>query len=275
MSLVNSKSLLSAATLALAAAGSAQAAPAGWDAYVIRGGPVINENYNSNPNQVQFIVNGNDPNFGGSDKAGLGTNNMNGATIGQITQLSISRIDNYTRFPSESGPYVAPYMNFWVQDAQGDYGVLANEPSNAFEWTGTSEWNTTGSNLATKTVKVFEQEGDFDLPAGYTVGAGGIVSNGTNSATFADFAGYTISAPNAAFLGANEPTGSGAPREVLTNQAYGFNWVFGDTGGNYVSDTEGFIVGDPVAVPEPTGLALIALGGITLLGRRGRRAPRA
>jgi hypothetical protein len=247
------------AALGLTAA-AADAAPTGWTPYTIRSSPTINDNYGGDPNATQFIVNGS------GTKAGLGTNNLNGYTIGQIGQLQINRDDNYARFLTSEGAYYAPYMNIWVKDAQGQVAVLANEPSNA-EWTGTSEWNTTGANLATKTVKVFENEAGFDLPSGITLGAGGL-TNGT----FADFAGYEIISPSNAYLVANEPNGSGAPRDLSTFNAYGFNWIFGDTGANYVSDTTGFIVSSPVAtaVPEPTGIALIGLGAGALLLRRRR-----
>lgn len=256
-------SLAAAAAASVTLGGSAaQAAPAGWDAFIIRSTPTINENYNGDPDQVQFIVNG------GGTKAALATGALDGSKVGDITQLKIDRIDDYTRFQPNEGAYYAPFMNIWVQDADGDYAIIANEPSNA-EWTGTSEWNTSGANLATKTVKVFEAEPTFNYPAG-VVPLGGGLTNGT----FADFANYTIKAPTPAELSAGwVGLGSGAPRELGTNVAYGFNWVFGDTGANYVSDGTGFIVGSPAAVPEPTGLGLIALGGITLLGRRARRQP--
>ncbi|HRH26180.1 MAG TPA: PEP-CTERM sorting domain-containing protein [Candidatus Paceibacterota bacterium] len=251
---------------ALLVSSNVNAAPAGWDAFVIRnansGGtpPTIVENYGGDPNAVQVIEN-----LVGQ-KAALGTNLISGSTIGQIDTLSIVRNDDYSRFTAGSGPNVAPYMNFWVKDLLGNYAVLANEPSNP-EWAGPQKWNTTGANLASKTVKVFEKHPLFVMPPGITLGAGGL-TNGT----FADFAGYTIEAPSAVYLAAGNGTGSGAPDELGTNLAYGFNWVLGDTGGNYLSDTNGFILSNPVAsvVPEPATLSLI--GSASLLLTRRRRA---
>ena len=61
--------------------------------------------------------------------------------------------------------------------------------------------------------------------------------------TFEHLAGLEISPPPVAYI--TDPTnsvGSGAPDEILTNVAYGYNWIFGDTMANYVSGMEGFVV---------------------------------
>ncbi|MBK7770766.1 MAG: hypothetical protein IPI48_09595 [bacterium] len=58
--------------------------------------------------------------------------------------------------------------------------------------------------------------------------------------TFADVAGLVVAAPPAAYiLDPVNAVGPGAPREIGTNVAYGFNWMFGDTATNYLN---GFIV---------------------------------
>ncbi len=81
----------------------------------------------------------------GGQKAGLGTNALNGHKIGEISKIFIQRVDDHTRFTTGSGPYVAPYVNIRVTNGSGKYAVAANEPSDASGpvlhggiWIGTS-----------------------------------------------------------------------------------------------------------------------------------------
>lgn len=236
------------AVVSTLAASAAFAAPLGWDAFAIRNNPVINDG----PTQVEFVL------TAGGQKAGLGTNNLNGSTFSQIVKVSIDRLDDHTRYTEGSGQYVAPYMNFWITDGLGNYAVAANEPSNP-EWTGTSEWDADWDTLKTKTVKFYES----------TTGYGWLPSGGVGL-TFNDIASFTIQSPDATYINANFGAGtSGAPREFGTGVAYGFNWVFGDTLSNYASDNTGYLVGSPVAVtPEPASLSAIALAAGLLRRRR-------
>ena len=203
-------------------------------------------------------------------KAGLGSDDINGITIGDITQLGITRYDDTGRFSNGSGPAVAPYFNIWVTDGMGNYAVIANEPSNAAfqslyttNMDGSKTYNLSYADLSDKVAKVYE-----------TPGAGSNTSwvhamFGAGPLTFADVASLQIAPPPASYItNAANAVGSGAPDELGTNVAYGFNWVFGDTLSNYVSGMEGYVVSNFVAAPEPASAALLALGGLALIRRR-------
>jgi hypothetical protein len=205
-----------------------------WNAFVIRenstqGPPQFwgNNVYLSHPTAVEFSI------FAPNQKAGLGTDLINGARVDQIATLHIDRLDDYLNSSSLYGPY----FNIWVTDGLGHYAVIANEPSNP-EW-ASNRWDVADWDyLKTKTCKVYE-----------TPGAGTDASwvhaiTGPGPLTFEDVAMLIIEPPSAAYI--SNPAngvGSGAPDVLGTNEAFGFNWIFGDTAANYVTGTgEGFVV---------------------------------
>jgi hypothetical protein len=250
-------------------------AHAGFNSFVIResaGNPpdiLVNNVYV--PGATEFVIET------GGQKAAWGSNDINGYTIGDITNLSVTRHDDTTRFTAGSGPAVGPYLNIWVTDGLGKYAVLANEPSDGvfqplFETNGdgSKSYNLSFADLADKPVKVFE-----------TVNGGGASTTtwvhdlfGNMPLTFGDVASLEIAAPSAAYI--SNPVnavGSGAPREIGTLTAYGVNWVFGDSLSNYVSGMEGYVVSNPsaTAVPEPGTLAIVALAAMGAVGFARRR----
>jgi hypothetical protein len=243
-------------------------AQAGFDPFVIRNGaggpPTIQPNNVYVPGATEFVISE------GGMKAALGSNDINGISLGDITQLSITRHDDASRFAAGSGPAVAPYFNVWVTNGLGNYAVIANEPSNpAFQplftpnMDGSKTYDLSFADLSAQTAKVFE-----------TPGASGNTSwvhtmFGPGPFTFANLASLQIAPPPASYIqnGANA-VGPGAPDVLGTEVAYGFNWVFGDTLSNYVSGAEGYVVSDFAAVPEPATLALLGVASLFVTRRR-------
>lgn len=248
--------VLTCAAAAALMLGTATPASAGFISYVIRGTPLptIQTNNVYTPNATEFII------AGGGQKAALGSSDIDGSTLGDLLNLSITRWDDETRFPAGSGPAVAPYLNFWITDGV-NFAVVANEPSNPdFQPLYSNGYNLSFADLADKPAKIFENADKSWLP-----------NNGVGL-TFADLAGFTIMAPSVAQLTTGwAGLGTGAPRELGTNVAYGVNWVFGDTLANYVSGDEGYVVSDArvaaAVAPEPAMFLLLGAAGVALRRR--------
>ncbi len=229
---------------------------AAWETFVIRGSATITENQTGPDLTTGWTL----FDVSSGEKAGWGTNDMNGQIIGNIQSLSITR-------HSTVNDYV-PYFNIWVTDGLGGYAVLANEPSHTSEYTAygeTAHDMTWEGALKNATTWVYEVDGTqgFKLPDGTTtyssLGAGT-----SNPPCFDDFAGYTIATPPSHW------GSTGAPDDInaATYTAYGFNWVFGDTQSNYVG---GHLAKDPTLVPEPATMSLIALGGLAVIRKRRKK----
>ena len=211
---------------------------ADWAAFVIRenateGAPLIYGNSSYGVDAVEFAI------FAASQKAGLGTDKINGATVESITGLHVDRLDDV----DTSGSLYGPYFNIWITDGEGNYAVIANEPSNGVwvdhRW-DVPDWDF----LRDKVCKVYETEDAGTFASWVHVYADKVGS----PLTFEDVAGLIIEPPSPAYIAASAFIGSGAPDELGTNIARGFNWMFGDTAANYVSgDGEGFVVYDYTA----------------------------
>ncbi|MBN8279919.1 MAG: hypothetical protein J0M16_04870 [Gammaproteobacteria bacterium] len=251
------KTLHSSRVLGTVAAAAALAfsipANAAFTAFGIRNAPTINVG----PTQTEFLI------VSGGQKAGFGSSDIDGATLGDIASLDIVRLDDRTRFTAGTGPYVAPYLNFWITDGV-NYAVVANEPSDGnFQPLYSNGYSLSFADLADKAAKIYENADKSWLP-----------NNGVGL-TFADLAGFTIKPPTIAELTLGwSGLGTGAPREDGTNVAYGVNWVFGDTLANYVSGDPGYIVGNDASVsvvPVPAAVWLFgsALGLMQVVRRKG------
>ncbi|QDT75966.1 PEP-CTERM sorting domain-containing protein [Lacipirellula limnantheis] len=254
---------------------SSATAQAAFDDFIIRnsggGNPPVIQPNGIVPGALEFII------AEGGQKAGWGTDDISGYQIGQITNVGITRYDDTARFTAGSGPAVAPYFNIWVTDGMGKYAVLANEPSNpSFQplfvdnGDGSKSYSLSFADIASEPVKVYE-----------TPNGGGNSTTtwvhdmfGNVPLTFGDVASLVIQAPSAAYI-ANpvNAVGSGAPDEIVTNAALGFNWIFGDTLSNYQSGMPGYVVGNPIAqaIPEPATLALAGCAALGLFVVRHRR----
>jgi hypothetical protein len=212
----------------------AQTPDAGWEVFVVREGvsgpPLILPN--AIPGAIEVVT------FESGQKAALGTNLINGATVEQIATLHIDRLDDI----ENSGALYSPYFNIWVTDGLGNYAVVANEPSNP-EWAA-NRWDVADWNyLKTKTCKIYET---INASAGTSWAHAYATLNGwsgvLNELTFEHVGGLTISPPPPAYIQAGNGVGSGAPDVLGTDVAYGYNWVFGDTQANYVSGDPGVLV---------------------------------
>ncbi|XQW85292.1 PEP-CTERM sorting domain-containing protein [Thalassotalea piscium] len=192
----------------------------------------------------------------GGQKVGYGTNAFDGMQINQFTTV------NWTTNTSATGAH--PYLNMWVTDGS-NYAVIASE--NAYM----------GTNFQTRQEwKIYEfgPTGNFDwlFDSGTGSRTAGYLQRNGIKVTLADFSNNITlySGP----VGTTSGVGAGAPRG-----GYGFNVLFGDTQSNFIGSyfienltvavgQTDYEAGNLTTVPEPTTLAIFALGLMGLSIRR-------
>lgn len=162
----------------------------------------------------------------GGQKVGYGTSYLDGQRLDSLFRFQVVRLDEHENV-------YAPYINIWVTDGT-HYAVLALEPSHYsdFDWTH----DLSAADYLSIEPWIFETDTtdlSWILPGavydGKYIKVAGVVM------TIADIGHLTIKPPTPAEFAAGLPgVGSGAPRELGTNIAYGFNLLFGDTQSNYI-----------------------------------------
>jgi MYXO-CTERM domain-containing protein len=265
----STKFVLSMSALALMAA---EAATAGFTPYVIRqsaGG--------ANPT---IGTSGANTTFGvpsPSQKAGFGSNDLNGSSVGQISNIQFT-LNSATPVGSTSpATAILPYVNIWVQDAATSNYFVIYFGLDAFVTTtgGARSVNVGTSQMASVTFGVSETNAAVNGVANagsWLATALGAPGAGT-SYTMAQVANFQIVAPPASWVasGNGNGVGGGAPRELGTDTTFGFNWIFGQgSGANNGYNGYDYTVSGASVVPAPGALALLGVAG--LVGGRRRRA---
>jgi MYXO-CTERM domain-containing protein len=260
----STKFVLSMSALALMAA---EAATAGFTPYVIRqsaGG--VNPTIGTSGANTTFGV------PSPSQKAGFGSNDLNGITVGQISNIQFT-LNSATAYSGTTAAVILPYVNIWAKDAvSGNYFVIAFG-LDAFNTGGVVNVGT--SQLATVTFGVHETSaaaGGVAIANSWLATALGVPGAGT-AYTMAQVANFQIVAPPSSWVasGNSNGVGGGAPRELGTDTTFGFNWIFGQ-GGSANNGYNGYdyTVSGASVVPAPGALALLGVAG--LVGGRRRRA---
>jgi MYXO-CTERM domain-containing protein len=263
----STKFVLSMSALALMAA---EAATAGFTPYVIRqsaGG--------ANPT---IGTSGANTTFGvtlPSQKAGFGSNDVNGITVGQISNIQFTL--NSATPVGTTTPVILPYVNIWAQDAvSGNYfAIYFGLDAFVTNTGGVKSVNVGTSQMASVTFGVSETNaavGGVATAGTWLATALGAPGAGT-AYTMAQVANFQIVAPPSSWVasGNSNGVGGGAPRELGTDTTFGFNWIFGQgAGANNGYNGYDYTVSGASVVPAPGALALLGVAG--LVGGRRRRA---
>jgi MYXO-CTERM domain-containing protein len=105
-------------------------------------------------------------------------------------------------------------------------------------------------------------------------GSSWLSSRGTgNYLTISDISDLVIAPPPSSWFAGTNGTGSGAPRELGTGVAFGFNWIMGSVNPISGSPVDGYSQFTPydlsgVSVPAPGAAALLGLAGLVATRRR-------
>ena len=213
-----------------------------------------------------------------SQKAGFGSNDLNGMTVGQISNIQFT-LNSATAYAGTTAPVILPYVNIWAREAvSGNYFVIAfGLDAFVTNTGGVKSVNVGTSQMATVTFGVHETTAAFGGVANSgswlatALGAPG--ANGGSGYTMAQVANFQIVAPPSSWVvsGNSNGVGGAAPRELGTNTTFGFNWIFGQgSGANNGYNGYDYTVSGASVVPAPGALALLGVAG--LVGGRRRRA---
>ena len=217
------------------------------DKNMIFGNTIPNLTYNISNQIVDIKKSCNKQNIGiiiARQKIGYGINLTNGSKISDLTGINISRFD--------TGNSTNPYLNIWVTNNDyTNYAVISISPNWNQQYTNINYdilknedifiYETTGVQLAAT--------GNYPtLILGYQ-GTSWIANiSGVNGATsqlkLSDLANLEIKAPPPSWFDGTHGTGSGAPRELINNNAYGFNWIFGNINNNGDGTLADYIIGN-------------------------------
>jgi hypothetical protein len=217
------------------------------DQTMIYGGTIPDLTYNINHQITDIKKSCNKQNIGiiiARQKIGYGINLHNGSKISDLTGINLSRFD--------AGNSTNPYINIWVTNSDyTNYAVISISPNWSKEYKNASYdtlknedifiYETIGVQLATT--------GNYpNLTLGYQ-GTSWIanvsgVSGDTAQLKLSHLANLEIKAPPSSWFSGSNGTGSGAPRELSTYNAYGFNWMFGNINNNGDGTLADYIIGN-------------------------------
>ena len=263
----STKFVLSMSALALMAA---EAATAGFTPYVIRN---ADQDGGSNPS---ISTSGANTTFGieyKRQKAGFGSNDVNGITVGQISNMQFT-LNSATAYSGTTAPVILPYVNIWAQDAaSGNYFVIYFG-LDAFVTDTAGVKSVNFNNLGSSAVRVGVSETSASVPGSGVATAGswldlalGAPTGGSYS--IAQVANFQIVAPPTSWVAAGNGVGGGAPRELGTNTTFGFNWIFGQgSSANNGYNGYDYTVSGVSVVPAPGALALLGVAGFASRRRR-------
>ena len=209
-----------------------------------------------------------------SQKAGFGSNDLNGMTVGQISNIQFT-LNSATAYAGTTAPVILPYVNIWAREAvSGNYFVIAfGLDAFVTNTGGVKSVNVGTSQMATVTFGVHETSAAFQGVANagsWLATALGAPGAGT-AYTMAQVANFQIVAPPSSWVvsGNSNGVGGGAPRELGTNTTFGFNWIFGQgSGANNGYNGYDYTVSG-ASIPAPGAAALLGLAGL-VAGRRRR-----
>ncbi len=266
----STKFVLSMGALTLMAA---EAATAGFTPFVIRN---ADQDGGSNPS---ISTSGANTTFGieyKRQKAGFGSNDVNGITVGQISNIQFT-LNSATAYEGTTRPVILPYVNIWAQDAaSGNYFVIYfGLDAFVTDTGGVKSVNVGTSQMASVTFGVSETSaavGGVATAGTWLATALGAPGAGTNY-TMAQVANFQIVAPPSSWVvsGNGNGVGTGAPRQLGTDTTFGFNWIFGQgSSSNNGYNGYDYTVSGVSVVPAPSALALLSVAG--LAGSRRRRA---